>query len=211
MKCPNCGNEIPAGARFCTKCGSKIAPAEAGAYSKASSGNKKLLIIIIIAAAAAAAVIAAVLLTRKDPVNQAGESLQKQLEANGETLDTEDTGTRIAELIYKNAKWEIKSVKNGTAVISISAPDFYTLFKDLAKDTTPADAYEYNALISDLESSLERALSRGNYSRIEKDVSVPVSSDGSVTMTFDLADALYGGMLSLSNELEADYMGGGSR
>lgn len=210
MKCPNCGNELPKGARFCTRCGSKTAPAE-NSYSKTSSGSKKWLIIIIIAAAAAAVIIAAVLLTRKSPAQQAEESLKSQLAANGETLDTEDTGTRIAELIYRNAKWEVKSAKNGTAVISVSAPDFYALFKSLANDTAPADADEYDAFISDLESSLEKALSRGNYSRMEKEVSVPIASDGSVTMTFDLADALYGGLLSLSNELETDYMGGGSR
>ena len=79
------------------------------------------------------------------------------------------------------------------------------------KDVVPQTASEYEQLVSSLLDSVYARLRDGDYEMKTTEVVVQLGDGYEIEISFELVDAMYGGLLSLQDELVNSYVGGGSK
>ena len=90
---------------------------------------------------------------------------------------------------------EVVSENDESHQIEVTAPDMGALLSDLAQQ------YDDSALI--MEKAYEQ-LSSGDYQTITRTVEVPLDENSNYAITFELLDALYGGLISEAERILAE-------
>lgn len=123
-----------------------------------------------------------------------------------------DVGTQIANELLDDVIYEIKSIQGNTAVVSITAPNIHDLYIRVLQeqgDIVPSNLEEYKCLMEASLKKLKSELEKQNYTNLISKITVRISEEGSIEMSHELIDALYGGLLSLQRELVDGYIGEG--
>lgn len=123
-------------------------------------------------------------------------------EAEYVRLENKNKGASIDGLILQNMTYKVVSVSKENCVIEVSAPDMKKIFTDAMEIEMPdveSDA-EFEYAKSSLMDYITMRLQSGNYDVLESTVTVPMN-DKEPEMTFELTDAMYGGFLSMFEEL----------
>ena len=128
-----------------------------------------------------------------------------------ETAVTE--GDAVSELIYTQATYSVLSADGSSCTLSVSAPDVAAIYYSALNETNAAGAVigdpESGAALQDaVLKSMRSALESGSFTMRTCEVVVPIEN-GQAVLTYELADALYGGLLTLCDELTAQYVNGG--
>lgn len=106
-------------------------------------------------------------------------------------------GQALAEEIAEQVSYTVLSEDEDQAVLEVTAPDFYGAFFDLYDP-------EGDDTVEDLLAQLQVELTESDRPMRTVQVTVP-KENGAIVMTWELADALYGGLLTAMNELTAGY------
>lgn len=126
-------------------------------------------------------------------------------------VETEnDVGTQIANELLDDVFYEIKSIQGNTAVVSITAPNIHDLYIRVLQeqgDIVPSNVEEYENLMESTLQKLNAELEKQNYDKQISEITVHLIEDGSIEMSYELIDALYGGLLTLQKELVDGYIG----
>ena len=124
--------------------------------------------------------------------------LKSELQNQG----VETSGQRLDDLIISHVTCNVLQVGESSCRIEISAPDMRSLFEsviDLNKNVSdPAQERK------DMESTIEGALEKGDFILRTVIVDVQYKKHGGeieIVENEDLADAIYGGLLSFVNEM----------
>lgn len=126
-------------------------------------------------------------------------------------VETEnDVGTQIANELLDDVFYEIKSIQGNTAVVSITAPNIHDLYIRVLQeqgDIVPSNVEEYENLMESTLQKLNAELEKQNYDKQISEITVHLIEDGSIEMSYELIDALYGGLLTVQKELVDGYIG----
>lgn len=123
-------------------------------------------------------------------------------------------GIDIANEMICDISYEIIDIKDNLAVISVSSPNIYALYKKVILeqgDAVPSNSEEYNELLNTLLCKIKEDLTNSNYERTFSTISVIIDDDGNAEISHELLDAMYGGLLTLQEELTNAYMGGNKK
>ena len=121
-----------------------------------------------------------------------------------------DVGTEILTLILEHVTYDVKKMKSNNCEIEVMAPDIYSLYTKLMEQspvTIPNNYEEYENLVNQRLQQVYSELKQGNYEMRSKVVEVPVK-DGKIETTNEFADAIYGGLVTLQEEIIEKYIGG---
>lgn len=172
--------------------------------------TKKTLIIVCVLIATAIAVVCIVAITNshvsKKDINTQIETI---LNSNTPEKNTADAGTLIAEIIYQNMSYEVLSVMDGKCIVSVTAPDMNALFFDVFNPDdygTATSMEEYNANVDYVLEQISTKLSNGDFKNITKEVELPLNDNGEIEVTYEFVNAIYGGLLTVQEELLNNYM-----
>lgn len=145
--------------------------------------------------------------------NNSVEEIEKELDSilnsSEAAEETKNTEFPIAELIYQDMSYRIVEVDDSFCKISVKAPNIHKLFLDIFDSTiydVPSDMDEYENAVNQLLNKIYIEMSAGNYEYVTNIVEVPFNEDGEIEITYELADALYGGLLSLQQEVFNNYV-----
>lgn len=138
------------------------------------------------------------------------KNIEKQLKETLNSINNDnDNEVTIAERIYQEMSFEIIDYQESYCILSVTAPDLYSIFYSVFDSDAykiPYDTEEYENLINKLLKEIENKLIEGDYSYITNVVEVSVNSEGEIEITYELIDALYGGLLTLQQELVNNYI-----
>ena len=104
-------------------------------------------------------------------------------------------GSKIRSELAEIASVDVISENDESHQIEVTAPDMGALLSDLAQQ------YDDSALI--MEKAYEQ-LSSGDYQTITRTVEVPLDENSNYAITFELLDALYGGLISEAERILAE-------
>lgn len=125
-------------------------------------------------------------------------------------VEDNDVGTLIANELLDDVYYEIKSIQGNTVVVSITAPNIHDLYIRILQeqgDIVPSNVEEYENLMESTLQKLNAELEKQNYDKQIAEITVHLIEDGSIEMSYELIDALYGGLLTLQKELVDGYIG----
>lgn len=130
-----------------------------------------------------------------------------------ETTDVSREEESVAEQIYQRMEFEVQDVTKEDCVIVVTAPDINKLFFSIFEPTDysePTSKEEYDATINQILQKVSDKLVKGDYSSITQKVKVPIDKNGQVKVTYELADAFYGGVLTAQQNMLNMYLEEGS-
>lgn len=176
----------------------------------AAGKSKNALLLILVAAALLiiAAVLLALFMPRDTSKDKVEENLESLLSQEFEPLESDTVGNVIAETVFSHASFKVNSVQDDTAVITVTAPNLYFLYMQAIapyKDVVPEDEDEYHALVDSTLATVLSELENRNYEMITRQVTVNLNDDQEIEVSYELVDALYGGLLSLQEALVESY------
>ncbi len=171
---------------------------------------------VIVAIVIAGAIIAGGIIMINDSQNkkaiQAVENQMHELLAQSDKIAAsapDDNANQIGEFIYSNMTYQVTEVKDSSCIIRVNAPNlydvFYTLY-DADKYAPTSDIETYNSIVEEILEQIHTALNDGKYTMRSADVEVPLEEDGTIEMTRELVDAMYGGLLTLQEEITKKYI-----
>ena len=179
--------------------------------------NKKTLIYLIIIAAvvvvgiAIASVINAIDENQNKKAIQAVENQMHTLLTQSDEIAAsapDDNANNIGEFVYSKMTYEVIETTDNDCTIRVSAPSLYKVFfeaYDPNKYEPTTDIEGYNAVVEEILGEILSALTKGEYEMVTANVEVPLNSDGEIVMTRELVDAMYGGLLTIQDELAEQY------
>lgn len=113
-------------------------------------------------------------------------------------------GQNVAEMIYQRASYQVTWSDGATCTVLVTAPDMKTLFEetptvavDATQDPDAADREEQIFL-----ATLADRLERGDYPILQTQLTMEMEY-GEPVLTYEFVDAMYGGMLTVWEELVA--------
>lgn len=141
-------------------------------------------------------------------VNEAFDNLLTD-RYNYEQQDITKEGVQIAELIFEKTTYTIEDVSENQCIVNIVAPNVSEIFWDCfnAENYTDLKKEDYQTAEDELMSMIKDVLKKNEYSFKETRLEVPLVN-GEPQVTYELADALYGGLYSLVDELAEYYSQG---
>lgn len=169
-----------------------------------------VLLVVLVVAIVAIAIILLINLAKNRPEEKIKEELDSLLVAN-EYSSQDDLGALIANSLISDASYEIKSFNGDNVVVIVTAPNIYTLYKETIQeqgDTVPASMEEYEALVENVLTSVNQKLENQNYEYVVSEITITRADDAKIEISYELINALYGGLLSLQEELVNEYIGG---
>lgn len=173
---------------------------------------RKIPIIAVVLIAILLAVVCIVAFTNSNvSKKEVNTQIETILNSNAPQEDSTETGTLIAETIYKNMSYEVTTIKDGKCTISVTAPDMNTLFFDVFKPDNYDKATsmeQYNANVDDVLEQISTKLSNGDFKNVTKEIELPLNDNGEIEITYEFVDAIYGGLLTVQEELLTNYMEG---
>lgn len=207
MYCRYCGKKIEGYNTVCSVCSEKQSKGE-----KTKNRKRNILIWLVSAIILLAAIIVLVsLVFQKSPEEKVSTNLNTILAEEKELLEPEAVGTKIAELIFDNFSFEVVSANHKEATIIVSSPNIYSLYMSAIQeknDLVPNNQEDYTELVNSLLDSVYEELSKGNYDVKVSEVTVQLNDDYNIELSYELIDAIYGGLLSLQKDLVNAYAGG---
>lgn len=121
----------------------------------------------------------------------------------------DDNANNIGEFVYSKMTYEVIEATDDSCTIRVSAPSLYKVFfeaYDPSKYDPATDIEGYNAVVEEILGEILSALTNGKYEMLTTNVEVPLNSDGEIVMTRELVDAIYGGLLTIQDELAEQYI-----
>lgn len=217
MYCRKCGKELNENSLFCSGCGTPIKAVEQKQSSQ--QGNnlpkgrrwKKMIVPAVLVLIIVSAIVLICFLFQKSPEEKVSTNLNTILAEEKELLEPEAVGTKIAERIFDNFSFEVVSANHKEATIVVSSPNIYSLYMSAIQeknDLVPKNQEEYTELVNSLLDSVYEELSKGNYDVKVSEVTVQLNDDYNIELSYELIDAIYGGLLSLQKDLVNAYAGG---
>ncbi|MBQ8359161.1 MAG: hypothetical protein IJX37_04495 [Oscillospiraceae bacterium] len=179
--------------------------------------KKKVPIYLIIIAAvvvvgvAIAGVIIAINENQNQKAKQEVEDQIRTLLAQSDEIAAsapDDNANNIGEFVYSKMTYEVVEATDNSCTIRVSAPSLYKVFfeaYDPNKYEPATDIEGYNAVVEEILGEILSALTNGEYEMVTANVEVPLNSDGEIVMTRELIDAMYGGLLTIQDELAEQY------
>lgn len=117
-------------------------------------------------------------------------------------LENDRKAASLDELILQKTKYKVVSTSKESCVIEVSAPDMKKIFADIMElelsDINNDAEFEYAK--SGLMDYISARLQSGDYDVLKSTVTVPMNGK-EPEMTYELTDAMYGGFLSMFDEL----------
>lgn len=125
-----------------------------------------------------------------------------------EKKESDDVGTQILKSIIKNVDYEIKKTSSDGCILKITSPDVYKMYYKIMKEN-PIEAFssygEYKNAVEDRFEQIFKGLESGNYEYRTTTVEVAIK-DGTIETTNEFADAIYGGLITLQEEMIEKYI-----
>ena len=117
-------------------------------------------------------------------------------------------GEDIAEMIYQRAYYEVLSVNGNYCTVQVTAPDMQTIYWDAFEQATAnysgVDTYANEEMETILLNIIFTQLESGNYPQRQATLDLELIN-GQPALTYEFADAMYGGMLTVKDEMLAAY------
>ena len=113
-------------------------------------------------------------------------------------------GVQVAELIFQNMQYEITNMTDTECTAVVTAPDMKVLFYKVSppeQDTPAASLDEHESTVVQTLNMLAEKLQNGEFEKITTTVTLPLDENGNPQPTYELTDAMYGGLLTLTAEL----------
>ncbi len=173
--------------------------------------NKKRMIIICVCIFLLLSIITCILLFSSGFSKE--QKLEEQLQDILDSAETDEDGTQVAEQIYSKTSFNIHDVTDSDCMITVTAPNIRELFFSIfnyADYSQATNFTEYEDTINKILGQLEKKLIEDKCQYITTDTKVPLDENGDLEITYELADALYGGLLTLQQELINNYIQEGS-
>lgn len=208
MYCRYCGKETGDKETICSTCAREL-----GKKKKTNKKSNKKNTAIIIACVSLVLIGVIFLLVRnlQSPEDAVSENLDSIVNQQQEPINSDSLGSKIAEEIISNTSYQVLSANKDTAIVLVTAPDVYSLYMTAisdSKDTVPTSKEEYDSLINATLEYVNRKLCDNDYELKEYEVTIQLADDYQIEMNYELANALYGGLLQLQSELSEQYIGG---
>lgn len=147
--------------------------------------------------------------------NRVKDDIKRNLDALLAVREVEaenDAGTQIANELLGNVFYEIKSIQGNTAVVRITAPNIHDLYIRVLQeqgDVVPSNVEEYKSLMEAALKKLKSELEKQSYDNLISEVTIQRSKEGRIEISYELIDALYGGLLTLQREFVDGYIAEG--
>ena len=117
-------------------------------------------------------------------------------------------GDNIAEMIYQRAYYNVTSVNGSLCTVQVTAPDMQIIYWDAfslaTEEYSGADAEASAEMETRLMNIIFTQLESGNYPLRETTLELEILN-GQPQFTYEFADAMYGGMLTVWQELVTAY------
>lgn len=178
--------------------------------------KKPTFLIVLVAIVIVGAVIAGgIIMINEDQNKEAIQAVENQMREFLTRSDEiaasapDDNANQIGEFIYSNMTYQVTDVKDSSCTIKVNAPNlyevFYTLY-DADKYAPTSDIETYNSIVEEILTQIYTTLNDGKYNMRSVDVEVPLGENGNMEMTPELVDAMYGGLLTLQEEITKKYI-----
>lgn len=206
MYCRYCGKETHGDATVCKACMNKAKNTDV------RKGKRKH--IILISALLLILVFVGLYVLFNTLVNREEKAVAAELDTLlivRETTSEDDLGTEIGNELLGNVSYEIQSIQGNMANIIVHAPNINSLYKqalDEIGSAVPKSEEEYASLLNEVLSKVNEWLTQGRFDYLTTEIAINIQENGSIEVSYELIDALYGGLLTLQEELVAEYIGG---
>ena len=123
----------------------------------------------------------------------------------------DDKANNIGEFVYSKMTYKVIEATKDSCTLRVSAPSLYQVFHNIYdpnKYETATDIESHTAIVEKIQEEILLVLTSGEYEIVTSDVVVPLSGDGKIQMTRELVDAMYGGLLTLQEEITIQYIEG---
>lgn len=147
---------------------------------------------------------------RKQKVNQNVVTSLTNMVTVPETADSQTPAYALSDSILGMARYTILEIQDGQATVSVTSPDLASLFARYGGTTggTWSSPEEFDASVNAFLANIEAELQSADCPMMTTEVVVLLTQDGNVISNYELADALYGGALTLREQLTEAYEGG---
>lgn len=175
--------------------------------------RKRILWVVVTLCLLSAIAITAFFAFRKSHEEHVTANLHTLLEKEKDRLEPESVGSKIAEFVYGKVSFEVISASRKQATVVVSSPDIYTVYMaalQSKKSAVPESQGEYAELVNSLLETVYNELNNGNYKLKNSEVTIQLRNEYEIILSYELIDALYGGLLNLQGELINEYTGGSS-
>ncbi len=150
---------------------------------------------------------------QKQKIKKIDKAFENMLttEITVETQTPPKEGIQIAELIFSKMTYTVTAVSENECVVTVVAPDISEIFWNNFDTENYSDLQkeDYQKAEEELMSKIKIALENNEYNLKTTHLTVPLEN-GEPEITYELADAFYGGLYSLTAELSDHYSKGGA-
>lgn len=126
----------------------------------------------------------------------------------GKPSESVSQGENIAEMIYQRAHYDVVSATNYDCTVLVTAPDMQVIYWDAFEQATQnyngADAAASAEMETVLLNIIYTQLESGNYPQRQTTLTLELVN-GHPQFTYEFADAMYGGMLTVWEQMTASY------
>lgn len=210
MYCRYCGKKTEGNNTVCSTCSKKQ---DEGEKAKGKVKKIALWVVVVLFLLSAISVIA-FFAFRKSHEEKVTGNLHLLLEEEKGQLEPESVGSKIAEFVYGKVSFEVISASRKQATVIVSSPDIYTVYMatlQSKKSVVPESKEEYAELVNSLLETVYNELNNGNYNLKNYEITIELRNEHDIILSYELIDALYGGLLRLQGELINEYTGGSSQ
>lgn len=207
MYCRYCGKKTNSDKTVCAACAKK----QHSGSAKVGKQQKRIFLVVAVLLLGMVVLTVSFILVWQSPKEKVENGMNELLSQESKQLNSDSIGTRIAKAIYQNVSFNVISVNRETATIEICSPDIYSVYMSVVQnehDIIPESKEEYDELVSSLLETIYAEISSGNYKERTAEVIVQLCDEYEIQVSYELVDAIYGGLLSLQEELITEYTGG---
>lgn len=171
-------------------------------------------LIVVLTIVVICSVLAAIIILSQAQKKKDMQVVEHQLHSFFEQADKiaasapDDSANNIGEFVYSRMTCEVISVTKDSCTLQVSAPSLYQVFHEIYDPNiygVATDAESYNVIIEEILGDIFSTLTSGEYEMVTADVVVLLDSDGNIQMTRELIDAMYGGLLTLQDEIAKQF------
>lgn len=170
-------------------------------------GKKRRTLLIIGAVLLILVLVFGVKVYRERRLKQAVTASIDAIAALPEPAEGETPNQSLADQILSMADYKVLEVRDGWATIAVISPDLADIFTQRQGSGSGewSSLEEFEASVEALLDDMEEALQSEDCPMMTTEVDVELGEDGSVIPNYELADALYGGVLTMRDRLTEAY------
>ena len=172
--------------------------------------DKKLTIILSVAViiiAVVAAVVITLLRTSANREKAIYDYLDNSIKALTVEGDGNDLGSIISNEMLQKAEYKVLFLTEESCTLEVTAPDFHSIVFSLLAKYESDNPDEYEKLTINFMNDILDAMQHGSYSTRVVQITLPVV-DGKPVITDEFVDAIYGGLLTVKDEIIEKYIEG---